>query len=144
MKLLVPDHHRTGLQKLCMVLFFICSGPVVCASEPGEAVTSPQQHTFKMHGAVHAMVERCYLFEASGVVGFSFSSKHPLDFNVHHHGDEATEFPVRLSNEASYQGQFLAEADQEYCFMWENKVFNHDKWLVSLEFELDAIKSASR
>lgn len=144
MKLLVPDHHRARLHALGMMLCVLCTGSAVHASEPSETLAGPQQHTFRMHGAVHAMIERCYLFEASGVVGFSYSSKFPLDFNVHHHGEETTEFPVKLTNEASYQGKFLTEANHEYCFMWQNKTFSHEHWLVSLEFELDVIESAAR
>jgi len=96
-----------------------------------------------MHGAVHAMVERCYVFEQDSNVSFSFASQYPLAFNVHHHGNSGTEFPVKRESETIYQAEFKSKADHEYCFMWENRIFREAQWVFDLFFTVTPIENSS-
>lgn len=81
----------------------------VVLAQDADAYQDAYSFSVDMHGAVHAMGEQCTVLDQGGVVSFSFSSEYPVDFNIHHHGESETVFPIKLNEQTSYQGQFLAE-----------------------------------
>jgi len=134
-------------KKYLPVLVFTCSYSLLVGLTFARDVEEPSDiraFTVNMHGAVNAMSERCDVFEYGGAVSFSFSSPYPLDFNVHHHGELTTSFPVKLSDQTTYQGVFIAEPNEEYCFMWQNKTSKDAKWTVETHLTINPVQVASQ
>jgi len=131
---LTASNSRLALSSVIAFVAMACS-PHALASEPGpfELVAD-----IPMHGAVNAMREHCLRFESGGEVEFRFSSAWPVDFNVHYHDDGVTEYPVEVSDRSDYEGSFLAEPDREYCYMWVNREYSEDAWLIGLEQRVSA------
>lgn len=120
----------------------LCAGQINAHSaEPSD---DPQGITAHLNGALHAMHEQCRVIEMGGVVSIQFISEYPVDFNVHHHGENETQFPVRLSDVNTYQGEFIAEPDHAYCFMWENKTARTQAWTIDMRIDVLPVESVSR
>ncbi|GAA6170305.1 hypothetical protein NBRC116591_41190 [Sessilibacter corallicola] len=80
------------------------------------------------------MREQCVDFITGDRVAFEFTSKYPLDFNVHYHTDNATTFPVKESGIATYRGEFVVGDVEQYCFMWTNRQRVSERWEFTMEY----------
>jgi len=109
-----------------------------------ELQTVPGEFNIRLHGALNAMHEHCELVETSGLVSFSFNSRFPVAFDVHHHTDHETFYPIDVAGVTRFSDQFLAEGGREYCFHFVNEQFHHDRWSFTVQFDLLPIAEATR
>ena len=116
----------------------------VVLAHDADAYQDAYSFSVNMHGAVNAMGERCTVLDQCGVVSFSFSSHYAVNFNIHHHDETETSFPIKLDNQTNYQGEFLAEPNKEYCFTWQNKNYREAAWAVLTHVDVTAIESVNR
>lgn len=65
--------------------------------------------------------ELCGKLTKGQAVGWSFRAVQPLDFNIHFHEGENVVYPVTQAQVAALDGELKVAADQEYCWMWQNK-----------------------
>lgn len=123
-------NNRCFLFALLSLLFLIANQAI------GE--TSVETHTMRveMRGSNNFMKEQCVKFSAGDSVHYTFSSPHPLDFNVHYHTDTATEFPAKETNVTSFSGELLVQDAQEFCFMWTNKNRMDARWKFDLIYSV--------
>ncbi len=134
-----PSRHRW--HRKCLALVVLVASSSAQAGQPG---LSEGRSLIPIHGAVNALSEQCAVYPNGGVVNFEFLSKWSLDFNVHHHTDKTTEYPVKLSSVSNYQGSFVAEPEAEYCYMWLNKSERRDQWKITLDHQAQPLTAAIR
>jgi len=66
-------------------------------------------------------VEVCGKLAKGQSVAWAFTSDAPLNFNVHYHQGPSVVYPDRQDQVAALEGKLVAPAEQDYCWMWENK-----------------------
>jgi hypothetical protein len=107
------------------------AGAEAAAGEAG-----PMHYEVPMQAHAGYSSERCLTLDERRL-SVEFESPVPVEFNVHHHTDTATEFPVPKRVTTSYSGTVSISERGEYCFMWMNDAA-HDAPFV-LELILQAV-----
>lgn len=98
----------------------------------------------KLNGVINAMGEVCRMFEHGGVVNLEYSSQYPVNFNIHHHSETGTTFPIKHEGKTEHQDSFIAQPGREYCFMWENKTHRDTGWTVELLYNVVSTENTAR
>ncbi|MGM8228519.1 hypothetical protein ACSV5M_18200 [Cellvibrio sp. ARAG 10.3] len=93
-----------------------------------------QQLSVPMVGVEHYTREVCLEFHAGDSVQYRFTSKHPVNFNIHYHPESGTEFKNRLETVQDVSDKFSVESTQPYCFTWSNKTEAGEEWDIKLEY----------
>lgn len=83
--------------------------------------------------------EQCFTLEKGQQLSYQFSTRHPIEFNLHHHrADGATLFPDRLVVKSQHAKQIIAESAGAYCFMATNANDQAGAYEVVVKYEIAA------
>lgn len=83
--------------------------------------------------------EQCFTLESGQELAYKFSTRHPIEFNLHHHpasGD--TVFPDRLSVKSQHSNRIVAASAGAYCFMATNPSDQPGAFDVVINYEITA------
>jgi hypothetical protein len=97
-----------------------------------------QQQAVPMVGVQNYFMERCLQFGAGEKVEFSFTSQHPVNFDVHYHPDNAIVFVLKKENTKELSDSFISKAVDHYCFTWANPVDVGSDWDIQLKYRVIA------
>ncbi len=78
-------------------------------------------------------VEVCGKLTTGQSVAWTFNGPVPLNFNIHYHEGQNVVFPSKQDGVAALTGTLSAPADQEYCWMWENKSSTEATFALALK-----------
>lgn len=87
------------------------------------AAHAADSHTMKlpMQAQKDYFSEKCFTLERGQQLAYKVKTRHPIDFNVHHHpADGDTLYPDRLIVKSQHVKQIVAESAGAYCFMATN------------------------
>jgi hypothetical protein len=74
-----------------------------------------------MQGQKDYFSEKCFTLERGQQLAYKLNTRHPIEFNVHHHPAEGdTLYPDRLIVKSQHAKQIVAESAGAYCFMATN------------------------
>ena len=114
-------------------------GVVAVMSALAAHAAGPQTMKLSMQPKKGHFAERCFMLESGQHLAYQFSTRHPVDFNLHHHPDKgATVFPDRLLVKSEHSKQFVAESAGEYCFMTKNPTDQPGAFDVVINYEITA------
>jgi len=101
--------------------------------------SGPQTMTLTMQGQKGFFTERCFSLEGGQRLSYQFGTRHPIDFNLHHHRtDGTTVFPDRLVVKSQHSKQIVAESAGAYCFMATNVDEQPGAFDVVINYEITA------
>jgi len=64
--------------------------------------------------------ERCVEARAGQWLQLRFDTPQAVDFNIHHHAQSGTEYPLKQRVSGILDERVMLAADGEYCFQWIN------------------------
>lgn len=67
-------------------------------------------------------VEVCTQLTLGQTVAWSFKSQSALNFNIHYHEGQKVIFPEKRDAVTELRGELKVPLDQDYCWMWSNKL----------------------
>lgn len=83
--------------------------------------------------------EECFTLESGQQLAYQFTTRHPIEFNLHHHRpDGATIYPDRLEVKSRHAKQIVAESAGAYCFMATNPNDQPGAFDVVISYEITA------
>lgn len=88
------------------------------AAVPAYAGQGEGAYSLKLAGK--AFDERCLKLAAGEALRYRFSASAPVDFNIHYHRGKDVFYPVKQTAVTHSNGAFRADADDDYCLMWEH------------------------
>lgn len=100
---------------------------------------APQTMKLTMQPQKGYFQEQCFTLEAGQQLAYQFSTRHPIEFNLHHHpinGD--TVFPDRLTVKSQHSKTIVAASAGAYCFMATNPSDQPGAFDVVIKFEITA------
>jgi len=80
------------------------------------------QFAHKTSIAAGKFIEVCEKLPQGSRVTWSFRSSAPLDFNIHYHEGKEVKFPAKQDASSGAKGRLDASVEQDYCWMWTNKL----------------------
>jgi hypothetical protein len=109
------------------------------AAAAGVAEAAPVEQAVEVPMRAHASYfsERCIALQARDRLTFTVETAHAVDFNVHHHTDSATEYPVRRRVDDLFTQTIVAAGGGEYCFMWTNPERRPGPFTIRLHYAVD-------
>jgi hypothetical protein len=100
---------------------------------------APQTVKLAMEAQKDFFREKCFTLEAGQQLTYRLSTRHPIEFNLHHHrSDGAMVYPDRLVVSSQHSKQFIAESAGGYCFMATNLKDQSDAFEVVISYEIAA------
>lgn len=100
---------------------------------PANASEEWQHATVPITGIVNYSREKCVQFAVGEKVEYRFSSKHPVNFNIHYHPREETLYKIKKENIENFSGEFMSDSSEHYCFTWSNHAARGENWPISFE-----------
>lgn len=83
--------------------------------------------------------EQCFMLERGQQLTYQLSTRHSVEFNLHHHtADGKTLFPDRLVVTSQHSKQIVAESGGAYCFMATNANDQPGAFDVVVKYEIAA------
>lgn len=83
--------------------------------------------------------EQCFTLESGQKLAYRLSTRHPVEFNLHHHtADGNTLFPDRLVVNSEHTKQLVATSAGAYCFMATNPNEQPGAFEVVVKYEISA------
>jgi hypothetical protein len=86
--------------------------------------------------------EACFTLEVGQQLTYQLSTRHPIEFNLHHHQpDGGMGYPVKLVVKSKHSKQLLAESADKagpYCFMATNLQDQPGAFDVVINYEITA------
>jgi hypothetical protein len=106
---------------------------------PGAAGPSRPADAFDVAMQLHQgyFSERCVEL-AVATLRFEIDSPHPVEFNIHHHTETSTDFPVAARVEEHFAGTIELASPGEYCFMLRNLEDRAADFTIRLSYEASA------
>jgi hypothetical protein len=99
----------------------------------------PQTMTLTMEAHKGYFSEQCFKLTDGQQLAYELSTRHPIDFNVHHHPDHGdTVFPDRLVVKSQHSKQIVAQSAGAYCFMATNLSDQAGAFDVVINYEITA------
>lgn len=89
-----------------------------------------------MQTARHYMHEQCIEIDKGRRLAYRITTPRPVDFNIHHHSEAGTDFPVKTMIERSLEGELAIPQSGEYCFMWQNPRQTPEAFTVELDYQI--------
>lgn len=89
------------------------------------------------------MHERCEVVGQRARLRVTFDSPYRVDFDIHHHTDTETFWPLKLSGVSEYTGEIIADAGIEYCFNFVNKTLRSEPWTFPVTVEIAPLTNAT-
>jgi hypothetical protein len=87
-----------------------------CASGP----PAPAGEPISLRVAPGGIEEHCLRLSVGEAIRYRFSASAPVEFNIHVHRGKDVLYPVRLAGVSIIDARFVADANDDYCLMWEN------------------------
>jgi hypothetical protein len=101
--------------------------------------TTPSTLNLKMKARKGYFSERCLKLDRGQQLAYQLSTRHPVEFNLHHHPDAGdTVFPDRLTVKSQHSKQIVAQSGGEYCFMATNPKDQPGAFDVVITYEISA------
>lgn len=107
----------------------------------GAVVAQAAPLTMKLEMQAHKgyFAEQCFKLDRGQQLAYQLSTRHPIEFNLHHHpADGDTVFPDRLTVKSQHSKQIVAEAAGVYCFMATNPKDQSGAFDVVINYEITA------
>ena len=96
-------------------------GIIAGASALAAHAAEPQTMKLTMEAQKNYFAEKCFKLGRGQQLAYQVSTRHPIDFNLHHHPEGGdTVFPDRLVVKSQHSKQIIAESAGSYCFMATN------------------------
>ena len=84
-------------------------------------------------------IERCFTLEAGQQLAYRFNTRHPIEFNLHHHRtDGQTVFPDKLVVNSQHSKTLVSESGGAYCFMATNPSDQPGAFDIVIDYEISA------
>ena len=117
-----------------MFILVLLSAPVSILATEGSTAKSLE---ISMQPHKHYFSEHCLMLEKGQRLGYQVHSAYPLDFNIHHHLNNSTEFPVKdwLDSHSS-KHELTVNSSGEYCFMWKNPEQRKAAFNIQLDYQV--------
>jgi hypothetical protein len=117
---------------------FLIGLAVVVGAFAAHAASS-QTVTLSMQTPKDYFAEKCFTLESGQQLTYRFSTRSPVEFNVHHHPEKgATVFPDRLVVKSQHSKQIVAQSSGEYCFMAKNVQEQPGAFDLVISYEITA------
>lgn len=101
--------------------------------------SGPQTMQLAMQAQTGYFTEKCFTLESGQQLAYQFSTRHPIEFNLHHHRpDGVTLYPDRLVVKSRHSKQIVAESAGAYCFMATNLNDQPGAFDVVINYEITA------
>lgn len=101
-----------------------------------ESSESDRQSVIPMQMHKGYSSERCIKVQQQSLLSFSLETPFQVEFNIHHHTDTSTEFPVKRLVQSSYSQSLTLASAGEYCFMWMNPASRPTDYSIDLQYTL--------
>lgn len=100
---------------------------------------APQSMKLTMQPQKGYFTEQCFTLERGQQLAYRFSTRHPVEFNLHHHPANAdTVFPDRLIVKSQHSKRIVAESAGAYCFMATNIDEQPGAFDIVVSYEISA------
>ena len=114
-------------------------GCIAVLSAFAAQAAGPQTMKLPMKYPQNYFSEKCFTLEAGQRLAYQVSTRHPIEFNLHHHrADGTTIHPERLLVKSQHAKQFVAESTGGYCFMATNLADQPGTFEVVINYEITA------
>ena len=101
--------------------------------------SGPQTMKLEMQAQKNYFSENCFTLERGQQLAYQVSTRHPIEFNLHHHrGDGAMVYPDKLVVKAKHSKTLIADSPGGYCFMATNLADQPDGYEVVIHYEITA------
>lgn len=94
------------------------------------------QHSAPMAAHEGYFREHCLELQAGQKLDFRFTTPNPVNFNIHHHSETDTTYPVRQQVESELTTTLPIADSGEYCFMWRNLADYPAAYPIELTYHL--------
>jgi hypothetical protein len=112
-------------------------GLIIALSACVSQAAGPQTVTLAMETPKDFFAEKCFNLESGQQLTYRFSTRSPIEFNVHHHPEHGPAvFPDRLIVKSHHSKQIIAQATGEYCFMAKNVQEQPGAFDVVISYEI--------
>jgi hypothetical protein len=99
----------------------------------------PQTVKLPMQAVKNYFMESCFTLESGQQLSYELSTRHPIEFNLHHHqADGAMSYPDKLVVKSKHSKQLLAASAGAYCFMALNLNAQPGAFDVVINYEITA------
>jgi hypothetical protein len=133
----VTKLRRSSLIQACAFSAFAAfAGTAGGAAERAANIDATRAIAMQKHQGYFS--EHCVELQAHARLAFDLHSPYPVDFNIHHHSQTATEYPVRQRLDGHYQSALVLPSGGEYCFMWENPESRANDFTIRLHYTVTA------
>lgn len=100
---------------------------------------APLTMKFEMKAQKGFFMERCFTLESGQKLSYQFTTRHPVEFNLHHHRtDGQTVFPDKLVVNSQHSKQLVAESPGAYCFGLKNLIAQPGDFDVVVNYQITA------
>jgi hypothetical protein len=114
-------------------------GFVIAMSTFAAQAAEPQTATLAMQAPKGYFRERCFTLEVGQKLTYQLSTRHSIEFNLHHHlADGTMVYPERLVVKSKLSKQLVAESAGGYCFMATNLEEQPRAFDVVINYEITA------
>ena len=124
-------HSPMHLSLCASAIALACASPVARGGTPAEQTLDIPMKAHRLYFS-----ERCIEVSAGDRLSFAVETPYPADFNIHHHTETATEYPVRRRIEERDQGTLVLAGGGEYCFMWQNPESRSGDYTIRLSYSV--------
>jgi hypothetical protein len=128
------SHRTSAITRHCLFVGVIAAMSALVAQ-----AAVPQTMKLAMQAKKGYFTEHCFTLESGQQLAYQFSTRHPIEFNLHHHpanGD--TVFPDRLVVKSQHSKRIVAESAGAYCFMATNLNDQPGAFDVVISYEISA------
>ncbi len=138
MSLAVPQFSRVSHRRFsatashCPVALALVSALLAAPS----VLAGEVQRSEEMRAHAGYFREHCIELQAGKSLAFSFTTPHPVDFNIHHHTDTETTYSVRQAVERELVLTLPIGDSGEYCFMWKNPADYPAAYPIELRYQV--------
>lgn len=114
-------------------------GLIVAMSAFGAQAAGPQTMKLTMKPQKGFFTEQCFTLESGQQLAYQFNTRHPIEFNLHHHpANGETVFPDRLIVKSQHSKRIVAASAGAYCFMATNVSEQSGAFDVVINYEISA------
>ena len=118
--------------RMMPALFVGACAAIVLPVHAADGPTKTLEISMLMHQGYAS--EHCGVFPANAVLEYSLRTPYEVDFNLHHHGDTETVYPVKAVVAVRYDGQLTLSHAGQYCFQWRNLVDQSADFSIQLQY----------
>ena len=94
---------------------------LLAAVAPLALRAAPPEGSFSATIDAKDLHEECMHLDKGEKRNYSWRADGPVDFNIHFHQGEKPVYPVKREGMRGDGGTFMADAAQDYCWMWSTR-----------------------